>query len=79
MSYVITTTHKHRIEMLINIEEAHMLDANNGNNIQRDEIIKETIDIRVAFDILEHFRLELRVHKVASGYLIFETKIDFNR
>ena len=73
------TTHKYGIEIPRTEEEAHALDAKNGNTFWRDAIAKEMHNVGVAFQILDDDEHIPVGYKKATGHMVFDVKMDFTR
>ena len=72
-------THKYGICIPSSVKEAYELDKLNGNTFWRDAILKEMLNVSIAFEIMEddeHLPVE---YQLATCHLIFDVKMDFTR
>jgi hypothetical protein len=72
-------SHKYGIELPTSVEHAYELDKKNGNTFWRDAIKKEMHNVGIAFEILEDGENIPVGWKKASGHLVFDIKMTFER
>jgi Reverse transcriptase (RNA-dependent DNA polymerase) len=69
-------THKFGIAIPRNVDEAHKLDRENGNDYWAQAIKKEMTNVRVAFDILAEGRVVPVGYQFIKCHGIFDVKMD---
>ena len=72
-------SHKYGVEVLTSIERIHKFDTANGNTFWRDAIIKEMVNLKVAFDIFHKGQTLLPGYIKDSGYLVFDIRVTLGR
>ena len=76
---VSNTTHKYGIEVPCTVAEALKLDVINDNNLWGDALQKEMDNVKIAFDILSDDQELPSGYKKASGHIIFNVQMTFER
>ena len=78
-SRVRKTTHKYGVEIPTSVKHAYEIDKKNGNTFWRDAINKEMENLKVAFDILPEGQKPPSNYSKASGHLVFDVRMTFER
>ena len=73
------STHKYGIEIPTSVEHAYELDKRNSNTFWQDAIKKEMHNVGIAFEILEDGEQVPVGWKSASGHLVFDVRMTFER
>ena len=72
-------THKYGVEVPRNVNDALMLDRQNGNSHWRDALQKEMDNVKIAFDILTDDQRLPPGYSKASGHIIFDVQMTLER
>ncbi len=78
-SRVRKTSHKFGIEVPTSVRHAINNDCKNGNTLWQDALAKEMGNVCVAFEVLGPGVRALPGWHKASGYLVYDVKMDFTR
>ena len=62
--------HKYGIEVPRSVEEAHAIDAKDGNTIWQDAIAKKMLNVGVAFEVLEENQAVPVGWKKVTGHIV---------
>ena len=73
------TSHKYGVQIPKSVKDAYALDTKNGNNLWRDAITKEMMNVSIAFDMLDEKENLPPGYTKATCHLIFDVKMDFTR
>ena len=76
-TWYLKRSHKFGIELLKTVEQAHALDAKNGNVLWTDAISKEMENIRVAFEVLPDEKLLPIGHQFVQCHMVFDIKMEY--
>ena len=78
-SRVRKSSHKYGVEIPRTVQQAYILDEQNGNTRWRDAINKEMNNLKVAFDILQDDQNPPPGYSRASGHIIFDVRMTLER
>ena len=73
------STHKYGVHIPTSVENAYLIDKQNGNTLWRTAIAKEMKNVSIAFDILDEKEHLPPGYTKASCHLVFDVKMDFTR
>jgi hypothetical protein len=70
-------THKYGIVMPHMVEQAYAIDRKNGNTHWATAIVKEVLNVGIAFEVLEPTRATPVGWSKVTGHMVFDVKMDF--